>query len=241
MLIWQNAELKVSVSRKEFLKLYQLLLERDKTELSIEMKEQIVYFADNVSLDFYQKKHLAVRYRWNNRGLEIVVKKRWIPKDEFGKFERLYADTPNHELKLDIDQVGQKSKTYSCVLKTTMNSVHQSFAFYNTPYELLSDAQRDFLSRCIKTDLKELRFLIPIQSKTFLFPTDFKEFEMIALEERRMPKLFWGKFYEITAKTPFYQKKTVEHFAALCEKFDITLHDLSIYKTEWLYNAYFNV
>ena len=67
MLTGQSAEIKLSVSRKEFLQLYQQLLDVDKKDLNVEMKEQIVYFADNEQLDFYQKKQLAVRYRRNNR------------------------------------------------------------------------------------------------------------------------------------------------------------------------------
>lgn len=241
MIIEQSAEIKLSVSRKEFLQLYELLLNEDKENLNMEMKEQIVYFADNEALEFYQKKHLAIRFRWSNRGLEVVVKKRWITRAQFKKIEQHFKDIPNHNLKLDIDQVSKDSKTLSCILRYTLNSVHQSFAFYNEPYDLLSEPQKEFLERFTKTDLKKLRFLIPIQSKTFIFPSEFKEFESISLEERRMPKLFGSKFYEITAKTSFYQKKTVDHFFQLCDKMDISLHNMNIYKTEWLYNAYFNV
>lgn len=241
MLTWKSAEIKLSVSRKEFLQLYQILLDHDKDDLNIEMKEQIVYFADNEQLEFYQKKHLAVRYRRSNRWLEVVVKKRWISKHEFEKLERHYAKTPNHELKLDVDQISEKSKTLSCILKHTINSMHQSFAFYHSPYELLSEEQKNFLGRFIKTDLKKLRFLIPIQSKTFIFPSEFKEFDTISLEEWKMPKLFWSKFYEITAKTTYYQKNTIEHFFDLCKKLWVSLHDSSMFKTERLYNAYFNV
>jgi hypothetical protein len=56
--------------------LYKTLLDQDKKTLDMEMKEQIVYFADNYSLDYYKKKQIAVRFRWNNRGLEVIVKKR---------------------------------------------------------------------------------------------------------------------------------------------------------------------
>jgi hypothetical protein len=76
MIIGQSAEIKLSVSRKEFLQLYELLLHEDKDSLNMEMKEQIVYFADDETLEFYQKKHLAIRFRRSNRGLEVVVKKR---------------------------------------------------------------------------------------------------------------------------------------------------------------------
>lgn len=241
MIIWQSAELKTSVSRKEFLDAYKKLLNRDKNELDIEMKEQIVYFADNKNLDFYQKKSIAIRYRWSNRWLEVVVKKRWVNKNEYKKMYKLYNDFPGHQLKADIDQISKHEKTFSCVLKHTYNSMHQSFAFYNTPYDLLTDAQRDFILRFIHTDIKKLQFLIPIQSKTFIFPCEYKEFDILSLEEWRMPKLFWSKFYEITAKTMSYEKNTVDHFLSLCDDLDIAFHENNIYKTQWLYDSYFNV
>ncbi len=241
MIPGQSAEIKLAVSKKEFLYLYQILLDRDKNDLNIEMKEQIVYFADNEALDLFRKKDLIARYRRSNRWLEVVVKKRWITRKEFERLERAYANIPNHILKLDIDQISPTHKTLSCILKYTLNSVHQSFAFYESPYSLLTEYQKDFLWKFTKTDLKDLRFLIPIQSKTFIFPSEFKEFETISLEERRMPKLFWGKFYEITAKTSFYQESTLDHFFKLCKKLDISLHSITMYKTAWLYDAYFNV
>lgn len=241
MIVWQSAEIKLAVQKKEFLYLYQRLLDRDKNDLNIEIKEQIVYFADNESLDFFRKEGLIVRFRWSNRWLEVVVKKRWITKNEFEKLEQHYSNIPNHIFKLDVDQITPTHKTFSCILKYSMNSVHQSFAFYQSPESLLTEQQKNFLWSFVKTDLEKLRFLIPIQSKTFIFPAEFKEFETISLEEWRMPRLFGGKFYEITAKTPFYQKKTVDHFFALCHKLDIPLHGIGMYKTEWLYDAYFNV
>lgn len=241
MIPGQSAEIKLAVSKKEFLYLYQTLLDRDKNDLNIEMKEQIVYFADNQDLVLFRKENLIVRYRRSNRWLEVVVKKRWITKKQFEVLEKHYNDIPNHTFKLDIDQISPTHKTLSCILKYTLNSVHQSFAFYESPYALLTEHQKDFLWKFSNSDLRDLRFLIPIQSKTFIFPSEFKEFETISLEEWRMPKLFWDKFYEITAKTSFYQKDTLDHFFKLCKKLDISLHGLSLYKTEWLYNAYFNV
>lgn len=238
---WKHAELKCSVSKSDFLHLYQTLLEQDKKTLDMEMKEQIVYFADNTSLDYYKKNQIAVRYRWNNRGLEVIVKKRWLTVKKFEKIEKQFWCLSHHELKIDVDQISTKTKTISCVLKYTYNSIHQSFAFFKSPVELLSDVQKEFIWEFTDHEIEWLRFLIPIQSKTFIFPCEYKEFELISLEERRVPKLFWNRFYEITFKTSNYNKNTVRHFIKLCEKYNIPLHWEWEYKTQWLYDAYFNV
>ncbi len=121
------------------------------------------------------------------------------------------------------------------------NSIHQSFAFYNKPIDFLSDEQKQFIHLFAHKKIDSLRFLIPIQSKTFVFPCDYKEFELISLEERRMPKLFGNRFYEITFKTSCYWKKSITHLTDLCNKYKIQLHTNWVYKTQWLYDAYFNV
>jgi len=62
------------------------------------------------------------------------------------------------------------------------NSIHQSFAFYNKPIDFLSDEQKQFIHLFTHKKIDSLRFLIPIQSKTFVFPCDYKEFELISLK-----------------------------------------------------------
>lgn len=205
------------------------------------MKEQIVYFADDKELNYFTHKNMAIRYRRNNRWLEVIVKKRWIAKDRLKKIEKQFWELVDHELKIDIDQISTDTKTVSCVLKYMHNSVHQSFAFYNKPVDFLSSEQKQFIRLFTAKNPDSLRFLIPIQSKTFIFPSDYKEFDLISLEERRMPKLFGNRFYEITFKTGHYSKQTIKHFKDLCDKYDIPLSANWEYKTQWLYNAYFNV
>lgn len=237
----KSAELKLVVQKKDFMRLYQHLLNKDSDAMDMQIKEQIVYFADNHALDYFKKKKLAIRYRRNNRWLEVVVKKRGVNKHEYEKLEHLYGTIPNHELRVDIDQISHHEKTFSCSLKHTFNSVHQSFAFYRHPHELLTDEQLGFLKRYITKDATWLHFLIPIQSKTFIFPCAYKEFDQIALEEWRMPRLFGNKLYEVTVKTSCYTKKTVSHFTTLCEEFDLPYHEVGMYKTQRLYEAYFDI
>lgn len=229
------------VVKKEFLHAYQTLLDGDKDSLDMEIKQQIVYFADNQELYFYKKKQLMIRYRWSNKWLEVVVKKRWISKSDYKKLEHHFAELVDHQLKVEVDQISHDSKTLSCTLRHVFNSMHQSFAFYNDPADLLSEEQKRFLGFFTEKEVKSLHFLIPIQSKTFIFPSEFKEFDSISLEEWRMPKLFGSRFYEFTAKTTSYDKKTVDHFLSLCENLDITVHKGGMYKTQWLYDSYFNV
>lgn len=236
-----HAELKCALSKNDFLRVYQRLLDEDKKILDMEMKEQIVYFADNKDLTYFTQENIAIRYRRNNRWLEVIVKKRWISKAHLKKIETQFWWLYDHELKVDIDQISADTKMISCVLKCTHNSVHQSFAFYNEPRDFLSDEQKAFIRLFTHHKVESLRFLIPIQSKVFIFPCDYKEFDLIALEERRMPKLFGNKFYEITFKTAHYSKQTIPHLTDLCEKYDIPLNPQGQYKTQWLYNAYFNI
>ena len=243
MMLWiHNAELKAIVSKKDFLHLYQRLLEQDKSDLDMEVREQIVYFADMQDLSLFSKQKIAIRFRRSNRWLEVVVKKRGVTEKDMRLIQKHCHTVENHTIKIDIDQVSDDKSTVSCSLRYIYNSMHQSFAFLYNPHDLLTDLQKDFLGLWSKKSYEKLRFLIPIQSKTFVFPYEYKEFEAISLEEWRMPHIFGNKFYEITLKTIDYNpKKTYKHFLNLLADLDITPQKNGMYKTQWLYDAYFNV
>jgi len=241
-MITSQAELKIVLSKKDFYRLYAAFLDQDKEFFDIKVKEQIVHFADNHDLEFYLKYWIVLRYRWNNKWLEVVVKMRWVSHDEYKKINKKYNDIPNHDLKVDIDQISEKKKTISCILKYTQSNIDQAFAFYNNPEDLLSTEQHKLLSSWLWKRVKDLKFLIPISSKAFIFPIrDFTHFDSITLEEWRLPKLFDNTLYECSLKTSAYSKQTIKQLLKFCDAYEIHYRLQPQYKTQWLYNNYFSL
>jgi hypothetical protein len=171
-----------------------------------------------------------------------VVKIRGISSDDYQKIQKKYDELPNHQLKIDIDQIAEKKKTISCILKYTQTNIDQTFAYFNNPEDLLSNEQHKFINDRTNKDAKNLKFIMPINSKVFIFPIrDFTHFETISLEERKMPKLFDNIFYECTLKTTEYSKHTLKQFVKFCDAYKIHYRLQPQYKTQWLYSSYFGI
>lgn len=63
-MIGRNAEIKMIISKKDFKKLSEQLLQE--SGLDFEKKEQIVYFADTPDHSLFAKDKLLIRMRRNN-------------------------------------------------------------------------------------------------------------------------------------------------------------------------------
>lgn len=204
-------------------------------------KEQIIYFADNHKLTFFKDEKLLLRYRRNNQWLEVVTKKRDVDKKTVALIDKHFKDLEDHSIKFEVDQVSREGSTISCSLKHVVPNVHQSFPFFRDPSELLTDAQKKFISLFYDGKINDLMYLIPIKSKDFSFPISYKEFDSVTISQWIIPHLYDNKIFEISMKTLTYDKKSIDHFLDYADKLGISVNDDGIFKTKWVYETYFGI
>jgi len=142
-MLGRNAEIKMVISKKEYNSLIEKLMSEYGSEF--EKREQIIYFADSHDLELFRKEKVLLRYRWNNQGLEVVVKKRNVDKNTIAKIDEKFRTLEDHSIKFEVDQVSRHAHTISCSLRHILPNIHQSFPFYRQPQELLSPSQVEFL------------------------------------------------------------------------------------------------
>ncbi len=174
-MIGRNAEIKMIISKKDFKKLSHALLQE--SGLDFEKKEQIVYFADTLDHSLFTKDKMLIRMRRNNEGLDVVAKKRGMSKEDLKFVDEHFSGDEEHTLKFEIDQISSNNKTISCSLRRFIPNIHQSFPFSKEPITLMSQLQKDFIHHFSNHKIRELRYLIPIKSKSFSFPQSYKELE----------------------------------------------------------------
>lgn len=238
-MLGRNAEIKMILSEKDYTQLMAKLFWQYNGDFW--KKEQVIYFADNHELDFFKKEKLLLRYRWNNQGLEVVTKKRNVDKVMIEKIDKEFKAMEDHSIKFEVDQVSRDSYTISCSLRHVLPNIHQSFPFYHTPLELLSQPQLDFIKIFSETKLNTLMYLIPIKSKDFTFPVSYKEFDSLSLSSWKIPHLYDNKIHEISMKTLTYDKKSIDHFLDYIDKLGISVNGDGMFKTNRVYETYFGV
>ncbi len=241
-MIGYPAELKARISWKTFEEVL-IRLSKAGKEMNYLLNQRIVYFADTQNLDVYHSNKILIRFRWNNKVLESVIKIRKSFLYDIKKIRKEFANLDGHILKIDGDWATSEKTQWGLSIKYRFSNVDPAFSFFKTPADFLTTFQKKFLRKLApKLNVKQLKFGIPIESNAYTFDTDYKEFTSITLEEWRLPRLLGNKIYEISMKTDTYtDEKTQKHFSKMLDDLDVIVsNDLKL-KTQRYYRSYFNL